>query len=123
MVSQGQPAGMAHGGRIRIQGEVMVVEGTYEIVASTPIGKLEGKLRLHTDGALLSGNIESKMGNGEFSGGTVSGNSFSWSGTVKTPMGKLKLEGAGSIEGDTISGKVKAGIFGAIPFNGQKVLP
>jgi hypothetical protein len=99
----------------------MAIDGNYKIEIDTPMGKQESALTLKTDGARLSGSMESPMGTMEFSGGKVNGDEVSWDMEISTPMGNMKLEYKGAVKGDDISGEVKAGNFGISPFKGKRV--
>lgn len=99
----------------------MAVDGTYKIEIDTPMGKQESKLTLKSDGAKLSGAMESSFGKNDFTGGAVKGNEVSFSMEITSPMGKMKLDFKGKVAGNDISGEVKAGDFGSSPFKGKKV--
>ena len=51
--------------------------------------------------------------------GKVDGNNLSWSATITSPM-PMTLEFSGTVDGDKLSGSVKAGSFGSFPFNGGR---
>ena len=98
----------------------MAVDGTYNIVSHTPIGDQASKVTLKTDGTALSGQSEDPMsGVTAFTGGTVNGNEFSFSMSPKTPMGELKLDLKGTVDGDKISGTAVS-MFGPAPFDGSR---
>ncbi len=44
---------------------------------------------------------------------------MSWKNAITTPF-PMTLEFAGAIDGDAISGNVKAGSFGSFPFTGKR---
>jgi hypothetical protein len=98
----------------------MAVDGTYNIVIDTPMGKQEAKLTLKAAGNKLSGTMEISFGKSDFTGGTVKGNDISFNMDISTPMGQLNLEYTGKVTGSDISGQVKAGDFGSSPFQGKK---
>jgi hypothetical protein len=50
----------------------------------------------------------------------VDGNAVSWSAKISSPM-PLTLDFSGAVEGDKMSGSVKAGAFGSFPFTGNRV--
>jgi len=52
--------------------------------------------------------------------GTANSNAELWKVTVKMPL-PLKLELTGTVDGDKISGRVKAGMLGCSPFGGIRV--
>jgi len=49
----------------------------------------------------------------------VDGNNVSWKMAITTPM-PMTLEFTGVVDGDNISGSVKAGSFGSFPFSGTR---
>ena len=99
----------------------MAVDGTYRVELDMPMGKIESKLTLQTEGGTLSGNISSPMGTMEFSGGTVNGDDISWEMEINSPLGKVNLEYTLKVSGDDISGEVKAGNFGSSLLKGKRV--
>ena len=100
----------------------MAIDGTYNIEVDTPMGKMESKLILKTDGDVLSGSLDSPMaGVSEFSGGTVNGEDVAWGMEISSPMGKMELEYKGKVTGNEITGEVKAGNFGTSPFKGKRI--
>ena len=98
----------------------MAIDGTYNIVADTPIGKQNNEITLKTDGASVSGTIKSPFGTDAFSGGTVNGDEFEVKVEATTPMGKMDLECKGTVSGEHISGQIKSN-FGTSPFEGTRV--
>ena len=99
----------------------MTVDGTYKIEIDTPMGKQEATLTLKTEGAKLSGTTDSMLGKADFSGGTVTGDTFAFSMEISSPMGSMKLDYTGQVSGDDVSGSIKAGDFGSSPFSGKRV--
>jgi hypothetical protein len=86
----------------------MSIDGTYDVITDTPMGKMESTLTLKTDGDSLSGSTSSAMtGTNEFSGGKVDGNSFEFEMEMNSPMGKFEMTNIGTVDGDNISGEVK----------------
>ena len=51
--------------------------------------------------------------------GKVDGDNVSWKASITTPF-PMTLEFSGKVEGDKISGSVKAGSFGSFPFSGVR---
>ena len=51
--------------------------------------------------------------------GKIDGNTVTWKNAITTPF-PMTLEFAGTIDGDAISGNVKAGSFGSFPFSGKR---
>jgi hypothetical protein len=99
----------------------MGVDGTYQITADTPMGKMESTLTLKTDGDSLSGSSASAMmGRVEFSEGKVDGNNFTFQMTLNTPMGAMEMTNNGSVDGDNISGEVQSSM-GNMAYSGVRV--
>ncbi len=98
----------------------MAIDGTYKIEILTPMGKHEVTIILKRAGSNLTGIADGTLGHSEFTG-TIKGNNVAWIDLVNTPMGEIKMEFTGKINGDDISGEVKAGNFGTYPFKGKRV--
>jgi hypothetical protein len=96
----------------------MAIDGKWEITINSPMGAQKAQLDLKSDGASLSGT-QNAQGSTQPVNGKVDGNKLSWSANITSPM-PLTLEFAGNVEGDKISGSVKAGAFGSFPFSGGK---
>ena len=71
------------------------------------------------DGA-LTGSQQAAQGSGPLENGKVDGNAVSWSAKITSPM-PMTLDFTGTVEGDKLSGSVKAGSFGSFPFSGTRV--
>lgn len=98
----------------------MAVDGTYDTEMTTPMGKQTGTLTLKSSGNVLSGSLASSRGTVNFDGGKVDGNNVAFSVNIAGPMGPMKLDYSGKVEGDNISGTVKLGQFGNAPFTGKR---
>jgi hypothetical protein len=97
------------------------VEGTWNVTIHGPTGPQQTTLDLSvTDGVL--GGVQSALGQVEkileISYDSNSGD-IRWINKVKKPL-PLTLEFTGSVEGRTISGKVKAGVMGSFPFTATR---
>jgi len=98
----------------------MAVDGKWEIVINSPLGAQKAQLELKTDGGTLTGSQQAAQGSGPLENGKVDGNNLSWSAKISSPM-PLTLDFTGAVDGDTLSGSVKAGSFGSFPFSGTRV--
>jgi hypothetical protein len=98
----------------------MTAAGKWEIVINSPMGAQKATLDLGTDGASLTGTQTAAQGSGPLENGKVDGNTVSWSAKISSPM-PLTLDFTGTVEGDKMSGSVKAGAFGAFPFTGNRL--
>jgi hypothetical protein len=98
----------------------MSVAGTYDVVIKTPMGDQKGKLTINPSGDGFTGSVTSDMmGAMEIAGGKVAGNMITWTMDMKVPM-PMTLEGEATIDGDALSGSVKAGAFGSMALSGTR---
>jgi hypothetical protein len=63
--------------------------------------------------------MEAPDGSIDIYDGTVSGNVLSWKANVTSPMA-LTLEFSATVEGDSMTGTVKLGMFGDAPMSGTR---
>jgi hypothetical protein len=98
----------------------MAVDGKWEIVINSPLGAQKAQLDLATAGGTLTGSQQAAQGSGPLENGKVDGNNVSWSAKITSPM-PMTLDFTGMVEGDKLSGSVKAGSFGSFPFSGTRV--
>lgn len=98
----------------------MAIDGKWEITINSPLGAQKATLDLKTDGTSLSGSQQAAQGSGPLENGKVDGNSLSWSAKISSPM-PMTLDFSGTVDGDKLSGSVKAGSFGSFPFTGNRV--
>lgn len=94
----------------------MAVDGKYEIVVQSPMGAQPSTLEINADGT----GTQSAQGRSQpISNGKIDGNTVTWSNAITTPF-PMTLEFTGTVDGDAISGNVKAGSFGSFPFSGKR---
>jgi hypothetical protein len=97
----------------------MSVDGKWNITVQTPMGAQSSTLELVTDGAGLTG---SQSGNGESGAiyeGRVEGDTASWKVDITRPM-SLTVSFSATVDGDSISGTAKAGMFPKSTFVGTR---
>ena len=97
----------------------MSVAGTYECVTKTPMGDQKSDVTITVDGDSFSGSNVGAMGSMDMENGKVDGNKLTWSMKMTVPM-PMTLEGEATVDGDTLTGSVKAGAFGTFPLNGTR---
>ncbi|MDE2411921.1 MAG: hypothetical protein KGM18_09135 [Sphingomonadales bacterium] len=97
----------------------MSVAGTYECVTKTPMGDQKSDVTINVDGDTFTGTNAGAMGTMEMENGKVDGNKLTWTMKMTVPM-PMTLEGEATVDGDTITGSVKAGAFGSFPLNGTR---
>ncbi|HEY5760001.1 MAG TPA: hypothetical protein VIU34_29470, partial [Steroidobacter sp.] len=96
----------------------VVIDGSWKMVLATPMGPQPMTGRFETQGKVLKGSLESDQGSQDFEG-TVIGNLLKWEMKVTKPM-PLTLKYELLVDGDTISGKAKLGIFGTAKVTGRR---
>jgi hypothetical protein len=99
---------------------MMTVAGTYEVVTKTPMGDQKSTLTVNVSGDAFTGSNVGPMGSLDITDGKVDGQTIIWSSKITTPM-PMTLDCKATIDGDAISGTVKAGMFGSFPLNGSRV--
>lgn len=98
----------------------MAIDGKWEIVINSPMGAQKATLDLKANGAELTGTQSAAQGSGPLENGKVDGDKLTWAAKITSPM-PMTLEFTGNVEGEKLSGSVKAGAFGSFPFNGSKI--
>jgi hypothetical protein len=98
----------------------MAIDGKWEITINSPLGAQKATLDLKADGGTLSGTQTAMQGTQSLSNGKVDGNNLTWSASITSPM-PMTLDFSGAVDGDKLSGSVKAGSFGSFPFSGGRV--
>jgi hypothetical protein len=97
----------------------MSVAGTYECITKTPMGDQKSDVTIEVSGDTFTGTNAGAMGSMTMDNGKVDGNTLTWSMNMTVPM-PMTLEGTATIDGDTLTGSVKAGAFGTFPLNGTR---
>ncbi|GFE87655.1 xanthine dehydrogenase [Steroidobacter agaridevorans] len=96
----------------------VLVDGSWKMVLATPMGPQPMTGHFETQGGVLKGTLASDQGSQDFEG-TVTGNLLKWEMKVTKPM-PLTLKYELLIDGDTLFGKAKLGIFGTAKVTGQR---
>jgi hypothetical protein len=99
---------------------MMSVAGSYECVLKSPMGDQKSTMTVNVDGDTWSGDNVGAQGSITCNDGKVDGNTITWSMDLTVPM-PMKLEGTATIDGDDLTGSVKAGAFGSFPLSGKRV--
>ena len=94
-------------------------DGTWTLTIETPIGAQESTLEAQTSGGALTGTQSSPDGSQAIQDGVVDGDEASWSVAISSPMA-MTLEFKGAVDGDTMSGSVKLGMFGEAKITGVR---
>ena len=100
----------------------MSVAGTYEFTVDTPMGAQSGTMTVVPDasGMSFTGVIEGSLGHIEVDDGSIMGDTLSWSMRMNMPL-PMGLDCEATVDGDAVSGSVKAGIFGTMPLSGRRI--
>ena len=97
----------------------MSVAGTYECVTKTPMGDQKSDVTIVVDGDTFTGTNVGAMGSMDMENGKIDGNTLTWSMKMTVPM-PMTLEGEATVDGDAITGTVKAGAFGSFGLTGTR---
>ncbi|MEA1618215.1 hypothetical protein SOQ14_04720 [Erythrobacter sp. T5W1-R] len=97
----------------------MSVAGTWNTVVKSPMGDQTGTLTVVVDGDSFSGQMAGGMGSMDVVDGKVAGNTLTWKMNMVVPM-PMTLDCEATVDGDTITGAVNAGAFGAMPLSGTR---
>ena len=97
----------------------MSVAGQYDCVTKSPMGDQKSVLTVNVDGDSWTGSNAGQMGALDITDGKVDGNTLTWTMDMKVPM-PMKLEGTATVDGDTITGQIKAGAFGTMVMSGTR---
>lgn len=98
----------------------MSVAGSYECVLKSPMGDQASTMTVNVDGDSWSGTNVGAQGSLDITDGKVDGNTLTWSMSITVPM-PMTLEGTATVDGDALTGSVKAGAFGSFPLTGTRV--
>ena len=97
----------------------MSADGTWNITLQTPMGAQSSTVELVTDGNALSGTQSGNGESGPIYDGRIEGDTATWKVSITRPM-SLTVTFTAKIEGDSISGTAKAGMFPKSTFSGSR---
>ncbi len=96
------------------------IDGSYEISARTPLGVMDQTLILVAgENNSLSGRVIQGETDIPFADGKYDGDQFEFEVLLPTPVGKKNAPCSGSVDGDSISGKLRTP-FGVAKFTGKR---
>jgi len=95
------------------------VDGSWDLVAKTPMGEQKSTLVVRSNGGSFTGSNSGALGSVEIGDGVVEGDTIRWSMEVTIPM-PLRLDCTATITGDTLEGGITAGGFGTFPVTGTR---
>ena len=94
------------------------VDGTWAVAVKTPMGDQKSDLTVTSSGDTFTGTMSGAMGSNDVSG-TVDGDTLIWSMDITSPM-PMTLDNRATVDGDSMTGTVKAGAFGDMPLSGER---
>jgi len=97
----------------------MSIDGKWNIVVKSPMGEQKSVLTFKQEGNTLTGSGEAQGNSQAIQDGKIDGNNVSWKVSITTPF-PMTLEFGGTLAGDALSGKVKAGSFGSFDWSGAR---
>ena len=98
----------------------MSVAGTWNTTVKSPMGDQAGTFTITDNGdGTFAGTMAGGMGSMEAEEGKIDGNTITWKMNMTVPM-PMTLECEATVDGDSLTGNVNAGAFGAMPFSGTR---
>jgi hypothetical protein len=95
------------------------VDGSWNTVTKSPMGDQAAVLTIVSAGDSFTGTYAGAMGTTEVKDGKVDGDRLTWKVDITVPM-PMTLDGEAVVDGDTITGTLTAGAFGAFPMTGTR---
>ena len=94
--------------------------GQWNCVVKSPLGEQQSTLTVNDNGdGTWSGTNAGAMGSLDCDNGKIDGNTITWTMEMKVPM-PMTLECDATVNGDSLTGGVKAGMFGTSPMTGTR---
>ncbi len=96
------------------------VGGVWEMTTQTPQGDMTADATFVQEGEKIKFTMTGPEGTEMAGEGKVTGTDVEWTVTISAPMGEFVLTYKGKVDGETMSGEVQAGDFGAFPWTAKK---
>ena len=96
-----------------------VVDGAWDVSIKSPMGEQKGVMTIASDGGSFTGKMVGAMGELDVEDGAVDGDTLNWSVKIKVPM-PMTLTYEAKVEGDSMTGTAKAGVFGKFPMTATR---
>lgn len=98
----------------------MAADGKWQLTINTPLGAQQSMLDITTSGGSLTGTQSAATGDEKpIENGKVTGDQISWKASITKPMA-MTLEFSATVQGDSMTGSVKLGMFGTQSFRGVR---
>lgn len=98
-----------------------IFAGTWNVTLDTPIGMMAVVFEITEADGAIGGIARSDAETVDFHDAVAAGNRLTWSQAVTTPM-RLTLKFDVTVDGDSMTGTSKAGIFPSSKVNGTRVV-
>lgn len=95
------------------------VDGAYDCVTKTPMGDQPSVLTVISNGDTFQGTNAGPLGSLDVKNGKVDGNKLTWVMEMTVPM-PMTLTAEAVVDGDTLTGSIDLGAFGAAPMSGKR---
>jgi hypothetical protein len=95
------------------------VDGQWDVVVKSPMGDQKTTMTVNSNGDTFTGTSAGQMGSTDIVDGKVDGNKLTWKTNITVPM-PMTLDGAATVDGDTMTGTMTAGAFGSFPLTGTR---
>ena len=96
------------------------VDGSWDTLVKSPMGDQKAVMTVKSDGDTFTGTYAGAMGTTDIKDGHVDGDKLTWKLDITVPM-PMTLDGEATVTGDTMTGTVTAGAFGAFPLTGTRM--
>ncbi|MBB6123535.1 hypothetical protein [Sphingobium subterraneum] len=96
-----------------------LVDGAYDCITKTPMGDQASVFTVISSGDHFNGTNAGPLGSLDVKDGKVDGNMLTWKMEMTIPM-PMTLEAEAIVEGDTLTGTIQAGAFGAMAMTGTR---
>ncbi len=96
------------------------IGGTWEMTMQTPQGDMTADATFVQENDKFKFSMPGPQGMEMAGEGTINGQELEWSVLISGGMGEFTLTYKAKVEGDTMTGEVQAGDFGAFPFTAKK---
>ena len=93
---------------------------SWKMTLKTPMGPQEMVMQIVRDGGAFTGRIDSPMGSEIITNGAIAGDALSWTMAVKKPVA-IKVSFEVKVQGDSMTGHAKLGMFGKAAVTGERV--
>lgn len=95
------------------------VDGAYDCMTKTPMGDQSSVFTIVSTGDRFNGTNAGPLGSLDVKEGKVDGNRLTWKMEMVIPM-PMTLDCEAIVEGDTLTGTIQAGAFGAMAMKGTR---